>query len=116
VPDVRTPETSLRTLTIHVELVPASAEISDQSAAAEEARDLVSALRRGGYLIETAYTQERGGQVFDILLQVAHKVHDNKELITARFGLLAALIKYLSDTRKDRNSKIIGLRKHQRLC
>ena len=82
-------------LTILLEIVPADASNPDPAALGDVARDTVDSLRQAGYDVKPAYTGTRGGNVFEIIRELAQHVQDNKELLTALFGTAVPIVQYL---------------------
>ncbi len=85
-----------RDLKLHLEVVPEDAHNTDPAGIGELSRDITQHLRSRGYSIEPVYTKERGGSLFEILLQLGQTTWDNREfllqLLTAATPLIQALL------------------------
>jgi hypothetical protein len=66
-------------------------------------RSATNSLRNEGYDIQPAYTGERGGSAYDVLMAAAQAVHDNQEMLKALVVFATPIVKYLLDWYQKQN-------------
>jgi hypothetical protein len=72
----------------------------DPALVAAVARESVAELRAAGYTVEPAYTGARGSVPFDIILQLAQRLHEGQPLLTEVVKLITPIVAALLTTRR----------------
>lgn len=93
---------NLRNITIQLEFVPASPQNVNPADVDEVGRIIFNSLRNKGYDIQPMYTGERGGALYNIAVQIAQSIQNNKELLIALVGLAVPIVDHLLDKRRER--------------
>lgn len=86
-------------ISLQLEIIPEEAE-EEVADIDEVARSIVDHIRSNGYTVQPKPTGKMGGPVFEILMQVAMMLRDNRELIataTASLEFLAATLGLIKD-------------------
>jgi hypothetical protein len=94
---------------IHLSFVEADLKNRDPAIVNVVAHEAITALRGGGYTVHPVYTGTRGPVPFDVIMQVAQRVQDNKEflieLVKLATPIVAALITWHQAYKKNNSDK-----------
>lgn len=68
-------------------------------------QDIVDAIRADGMEPKGVYTGEKGGEVIEVIRQIAQTTYENKDIIIALAGVLAPIVSYLLKRKEEQRKK-----------
>ena len=83
-------------LAVQIEVVGADERNPDPAAVGGVAREIAGTLRDEGYAVSPAYSGRRDGTVYDVAVQVAQYIQDNKEVLAALAGVATPIIQLVA--------------------
>lgn len=99
----------IQSMKIQLEVLPDEQQPADIADTDDVGQSLVDQLRNDGYTVNPTSTsigkKEKGGPLFDILIQIPHFIHDNKELLSSIFEAISLTLQSLlivHDVRAER--------------